>query len=89
MSASEVTSRAAAAILGGYVASALVTAVLARVLPLSRGDSTTVAMLLSFLVYAGLVLAVFGASSTRRAWTVVAVPAGACAALLLVLGGAA
>src|SRR5687768_14687608 len=79
----DVASRAAAAILGGYVATALVTALLARALPLQRADSTTLAMLLSFFVYAGLVMAVFAAASTRRAWLVVLIPAGVFGALLL------
>jgi hypothetical protein len=83
----EVGLRAVIAILGGYVATALVTGILARVLPLQRGDATTLAMLLSFLVYAALVMAVFAAASTRRAWLVVLAPAGACGVLLLLVGG--
>ena len=84
----DVASRAAAAILGGYVATAFATGVLARVLPLQRADSTTLAMLLSFFVYAGFVMAVFAAASTRRAWLVVLVPVGVCGALLMIIGGA-
>lgn len=84
----EVAARVAAAILGGYVATALVTAVLARALPLQRADSTTLAMLLSFFVYAGFVMAVFAASSLRRAALVLLIPAAFCGALLL-LGGPA
>ena len=80
--------RACAAILGGYLATALMTGLLARALPLQRADSTTVAMLLSFFIYAGFVMAVFAASSTRRAWLVVLVPAAVCGALLLLVGGA-
>jgi hypothetical protein len=85
----DVASRVVAAIAGGYLAAAMVTAVLARSLPLLRADATTLAMLLSFFVYAGFVLAVFGASTTRRAWWIVLAPALACGALLLVLGGSA
>jgi hypothetical protein len=84
----DVASRTAAAIAGGYVATSAVTAVLARIMPLLRADATTLAMLLSFLVYAGFVLAVFAASTTRRAWLIVIVPVALSAAFLFLLGGA-
>jgi hypothetical protein len=80
----DVASRAAAAIVGGYAATSLVTAVLARALPLQRGDSTTLAMLLSFFIFTGFVMGVFAARSTRRGWLVVLVPAAIAGALLLV-----
>ena len=83
----DVASRTLAAVVGGYVATAVMTAFLARTLPLTRGDSTTFATLISFVIYAGLVLAVFGTRTTLRAWLAVLAPTGLFGALLLLLGG--
>lgn len=60
-------SRIAAAIGGGYALAAL-TSVAALALPLTTTEAVTTGMLLSFLVYAGVVIWVFAARSATRAW---------------------
>lgn len=70
-----VASRAIAAILGGYVVTALATALLAVILPMVRIDAVLTATLLSFTVYTCAVLWVFAAGSAFRAWMGIVLPA--------------
>lgn len=70
-----VASRAIAAILGGYVVTALSTALLAVILPMVRIDAVLTATLLSFAVYTCAVLWVFAAGSAFRAWIGIVLPA--------------
>ncbi len=67
-----VLSRVLAASLGGYVVTALISAVLALALPLlsaaSRADAVMVATMLSFAVYTVVAIWVFCARSALRAW---------------------
>lgn len=70
-----VASRAIAAILGGYVVTALATALLAVILPMVRIDAVLTATLLSFTVYTCAVLWVFAARSAFRAWIGIVLPA--------------
>lgn len=70
-----VASRAMAAILGGYVVTALATALLAVILPMVRIDAVLTATLLSFTVYTCAVLWVFAARSAFRAWIGIVLPA--------------
>lgn len=64
----DISSRSAAAVLGGYAFTYVLTAALARLLPLARLDAVIVASLLSFLFYSVAILWAFAASSHRRAW---------------------
>lgn len=77
-----VASRAVAAILGGYMASALVATVLALYLPTSRVEATLTGMLTAFVIYPCVVIWVFAARSARRAWQGMLLP-GAVLGLLL------
>ncbi len=70
-----VASRAIAAILGGYVVTALATALLAVILPMVRIDAVLTATLLSFTVYTCAVLWVFAARSAFHAWIGIVLPA--------------
>lgn len=70
-----VASRAIAAIFGGYVVTALATALLAVILPMVRIDAVLTATLLSFTVYTCAVLWVFAAGSAFRAWMGIVLPA--------------
>ena len=64
-----VTSRAVAAVAGGYVLAALSAALLAVILPLPRADATLTGTMLSFLAYALAVMWAFAARHALRAWT--------------------
>lgn len=82
--------RAVAAIVGGYVLSALCATALALWLPLARAEAVTTGALVSFAVYAGAVVWVFAARSAGRAWAGLALPSAVLGAVLwLVLRGAA
>lgn len=76
---SRVASRAIAAVFGGYTvsaASAAVGAVGFQWLGLSRVDATMAATMLSFVVYAVVVMGCFACVSAKRAWAGTVVPAG-------------
>ncbi len=66
----DVAARVLIAILGGYAVTAVCTALLARTLPVARLDATLWATILSFGVYAGLVVWTFAAPSALRAGSV-------------------
>ncbi|WP_354684605.1 DUF3649 domain-containing protein [Cupriavidus necator] len=70
-----VASRAVAAIAGGYLLAALVTAALSVTLPMARPDAVTAATLLSFAIYAAAAVWVFAVRSAWRAWAGLALPA--------------
>lgn len=63
-----VISRILAALLGGYGFTYAFTACLARLLPLTPGDSLVVATLPSFLIYTLAILWVFCCRSALQAW---------------------
>ncbi len=77
-----VASRALAAIFGGYLLAALVTALLSVGLPLARAEAVLSATLLSFAIYACAVLWVFAAGSAWRAWLGLSIPSLVMAAVL-------
>lgn len=78
----DVAARAVAAIVVGYVFAALCTAVLARLLPGGPQEATIAATLLSFALYAAVVVWAFADPRTWRVWLGLA---GGCAALGAVL----
>lgn len=63
----DTVARVIIAILGGYAVSAVCTMLLARSLPADRLDATLWATILSFGIYAGLVVWTFAAPSALRA----------------------
>lgn len=63
-----VLSRAAAAAVGGYGFTTALSVLISRVMPLSRSEGVTTAMLLSFAVYACAVMWAFSARTALRAW---------------------
>lgn len=63
-----VISRIAAAVLGGYAVTSLAVACLARTLPLPPAEASIAATLLSFGLYATVILVVFAARSAGKAW---------------------
>jgi hypothetical protein len=70
-----VFSRAAAAILGGYVLASAAAACLAIWLPMRRPDAVVTAQMLSFVFYACGVSWVFATRNAWRAWAGVLAPA--------------
>ena len=82
MARADVAARAVAAIFVGYLLAALVTAVLARVLPGSPVEATIAATTLSFAVYAAVAVWCFGDPKTWRGWLGLA---GGCASLASLL----
>jgi len=85
-----VTSRAAAAILGGYALASAAAAFLAVWLPMTRPDAVVAAQMLSFVFYACAVLWVFATRNAWRAWAGVLLPTALMAALYWLgrMGGA-
>lgn len=63
-----VAARALAAVVGGYIVTSQVIAVLALLLPLPPSEAALAATLLSFAIYAAIVLAVFAIRSIARVW---------------------
>lgn len=77
--------RILAAVVGGYALTSLMTLLATLVLPLlgvSRAEALHAATMAAFLLYAAIILAVFHASSARRAWACLT-GAAASAALML------
>lgn len=77
-----VASRAVAAIVGGYVLTALATFALAIFLPLARAEASMTATLLSFVIYTCAVIWVFATRTAWRAWAGIVVPAVLLGALI-------
>lgn len=63
-----VTARVLAATLGGYVLTSLLTGLLGMLLPGPRAEAVLTATMLSFAVFAAIVMWCFAASSARRVW---------------------
>ena len=82
-------SRVLAAIMGGYLLTSLITLALSLGLPLigvGRAEAVMASTIISFLIYAAIILAVFHARSAARAWTwlvLAAVPPATIVALTL------
>ncbi len=67
-SAVQVIQRIIAAVFGGYVLAAAVSACLSYVMPMSRVEATLTGMLVSFLLYVAVVMWVFAVKSLKRMW---------------------
>lgn len=78
-------SRIAAAFVGGYGVSSLLTAVLTRTLPLPAVDAVLTATMSSFIVYAAIVMAILHCRTVARAWIRLAAAAAPLALLLMIL----
>lgn len=78
-----VASRAVAAILGGYMLSALATFALAAFLPMPRSQASLTATLLSFLIYTCVVIWVFATRTAWHAWAGIIAPSVALGGLIL------
>lgn len=63
-----VASRILAAIIGGYALTSALSVLLALLLPVSRSEATLAATMLSFALYAAVVLWVFAARNVMHVW---------------------
>ena len=61
-------SRLCAGVLGGYAAAAVFAVWLSYVLPMPRADAVATGVLISFALYAGVIVYAFAAHSLRRLW---------------------
>ena len=84
-----VSSRVAAAVIGGYLLAALSSVCMAKFLPLARPEAAVLSMTLSFLIYLPAVLWCFACRTAWRAWYGLLLPSAvlgaayACARWLL------
>ncbi|MFJ5299565.1 DUF3649 domain-containing protein [Pseudomonas sp. NPDC088368] len=76
-----VASRVVAALVGGYLVTALSSICLAQFLPLARAEAVVLAMTLSFLVYLIAVLWCFACRSAWRAWLGLLLPSAVLGAM--------
>lgn len=86
-----VASRIVAAVVAGYALASAVSILFALLLPVSRAEAVLASTMLSFAVYAGIVIWVFHARSATRAWIGLLVPLAviSLACWLLTPGGTA
>jgi hypothetical protein len=83
----DVLSRFSAAVLGGYLLTAALTAVLPLLLPLRLTDAVLLTLALSVLFYALAFLWVFWVKKLRTAWLGMLAPSAGLGLLLLLLKG--
>jgi len=76
-----VTSRALAAVFGGYLLASLTSICMAFWLPISRADAVVSAMMSSFVFYLLAVIWCFACRSAWRAWFGILVPSAVLATL--------
>ena len=86
-----VASRILAAVVVGYALTSAVSILLALLLPVSKAEAVLASTMLSFAIYAAVVIWVFQARSAARAWVGLLVPLAvlSLACWLLMPGGAA
>lgn len=86
-----VASRMLAAVVVGYALTSAVSILLALLLPVSKAEAVLASTMLSFALYAGIVIWVFQARSATRAWVGLLVPLAVLSLVcwLLMPGGAA
>lgn len=86
----QVTSRVLAAVLGGYALTSAATVLLAQVWPLPPAQAVAASTMLSFALYAGVIVWIFTAKRLGTIWLGLVVATAVCAALSwLMLGGPA
>lgn len=81
-----VTARWLAALAGGYGVASLLAVVLARILPMPPIEASMTAMMIAFLAYAGIIMAVIHMRTVRRAWIFLAGAATALAFIAVCTG---
>jgi len=81
-----VTSRVAAAVVGGYAFANAVAIFLSHVLPIPRASAVLAMTLASFGIYAAAVIFVFATRTALRAWLGLLVPSAVIGAAAWLLG---
>ncbi len=76
-----VTSRCLAALLGGYLLSAMAAVLLSQWLPLPKAEAVQIGMMSSFLFYLGAFIWAFATHSAWRAWLGILLPGLVLAAI--------
>lgn len=86
-----VASRVLAAVVGGYAITSAATVLLALIWPLPQAEAILASSMLSFALYAGVLVWVFAAKRLRTVWLGLVVATAVCAGLswLLLPGGGA
>ncbi|SNR79928.1 Protein of unknown function [Methylobacillus rhizosphaerae] len=69
-----VASRILAAVVGGYALTAAIAILLALVWPIPKAEAVLASTMLSFVIYAAVVIWVFATRSAARAWVGLLVP---------------
>jgi hypothetical protein len=84
----DVAMRLVAAACGGYALAYAATACFMLLLPLPKNEAILTATMFSFPIYTGAIIWAFSASSPKKAWLGLVVPAMICAAVALPLARA-
>ncbi|PRB84682.1 iron transporter [Pseudomonas sp. MYb185] len=86
-----VASRVLAAVVGGYALTSAVTVLLALLWPLPKAEAVLASSMLSFALYAGVLVWIFAARRLRVVWLGLILATAVCAGLswLLLPGGGA
>ncbi|NRA55846.1 MAG: DUF3649 domain-containing protein [Gammaproteobacteria bacterium] len=77
-----ICSRAFAAIIGGYVLSNLLSIVLSYLLASPNGSGVITGMLVSYLIYAAIVMWVYSVASLRQVWRSIILVSVVCASVV-------
>lgn len=80
-----VFSRFLAAILGGYVFTAVFTSLLSIILPLKKSDAVLLSISLTILVYSCVFIWVFAIKSLKRIWITILLTTATCALCIAIL----
>lgn len=80
-----VASRILAAVAGGYALISVINILLALLLPLSKAQAVEVSTMLSFAIYAGIIVWIFSVKRLRTLWLGLLVSTLLCGALAWVL----
>ncbi|RVT90937.1 DUF3649 domain-containing protein [Sphingomonas crocodyli] len=81
-----IAARLLVAIVGGYGVASLLSMLVARTLPLSGVEASMTAMMIAFLAYAGIIMAVLHARAVRRALGALTATAAITGVMLLMVG---
>lgn len=81
-----VASRVAAAMLGGYALTSAATVLVSLLWPIPQAQAVMAATMLSFTVYALVIIWAFHAASIKRVWAVMLIGTAALSALAWLLG---
>lgn len=76
-----VASRVLAAVLGGYALTSAATVVMALVWPLPQAEAILASTMLSFALYAGVIVWIFSAKRLRTLWLGLVIATAVCAGL--------